>query len=679
VKRFFVGCVVVFSLFGCGGSSNSTVPSGPVDALSFVTDDAFAIVAFDLVALRRSHALLETVATSLHATAADLSFIHRCDSMWYAYAGPSNRSYALFDCRDAPSDERESIVRAATASDSVITSDASGIVIVSPPGDTDPARIVPRRQSSPLVAAMRRTWRRAGNSAQVSFAFIPTDAMRASFGQSELGADAGDAVRQFLARVAAAPRDITGFLAVEGDRLASTFVVSTLDEEEAQFLEGFLIAAREAPAEEEPGDDALDAMMASLFQDLVVRREGASVVATHEFDGLDARLAVVVDAFLAHRSETTGETPRVANDQQSRVDQAMQRGDYGAVIAEVEPELSAIVNRLPDDPASWGPIGWILEAYLGAGRSLDVVALVASIEEAYASRRLEVPSVEHAFARMSVARALELRGDLASALAEFDRSLASLGEATGVDAIESVTSAGQYGRAMVLAKLGRLDEALASIDRSSGARPVASTREEALGQSDEDYARWLVVENNRAWVAFLARRPDVGLPRIESVIRAIDTRPIDSASQATYFDTHANLLFLTGRFEEAARAHRDELDASGEAYGLDHPYRALGLYSIARVEVALHHGEKAVRYARQAVALLERTVTRSHPDTAIAHLRLAEALAEAGQGPEAHAEAALAVELFHASTVAASVERREAETFLTAHPGSGVAGVRSHP
>ena len=109
----------------------------------------------------------------------------------------------------------------------------------------------------------------------------------------------------------------------------------------------------------------------------------------------------------------------------------------------------------------------------------------------------------------------------------------------------------------------------------------------------------------------------------------------DHPSIAKACNALALVLEATGELDEALALHKQMHGIMVKAHGEEHINIAGALFNIGRVLVMLHRYEEAIPHLRNASTQWERALGVSHPQTALTHGALGEALLGAGKPDEA--------------------------------------------
>jgi tetratricopeptide (TPR) repeat protein len=215
---------------------------------------------------------------------------------------------------------------------------------------------------------------------------------------------------------------------------------------------------------------------------------------------------------------------------------------------------------------------------------------VAALEHAERTRGPRHPAVAHAL--HSLSNVLQRQGDLPAALDHVERAVA-LAEAAIPD--HSDIALMRAGRASILAKLGRTDEARDDL------RAQVARFEPELGPH---HTAVLALKTNLA--GMLAN--EGAFAQAEPLLQAVAEGRTATLGvrHPTTLDARNNVAVITqlsGRFEEAEREHRQVLELSREVLGPRHRAVATTLADLAGALAYQGRNEEAVLHYRSALAI----------------------------------------------------------------------------
>lgn len=648
----------------CGGTTPSArLTRLEADPLAYVPVDAVAIFHVDLVRFHQATEIFAMFARANPRLAADSAF-WRCDSFLVAVGRTGVARTGILACPGIGPTEFERLLAASADSESRFVAVGPGIAVRLEGGAEMPVAV---RRSGPVAQALRE--QRAESHAFASLAFVPDDALRAAF----VASSEDPSARAILEPLVSSFLGLDAWFVANGPRIRAHLVGRTSEVVAARMLAA-MFQALAAPAGPVDGEQEVARLFLSAFE---FRVDGTSSVGDANIEDVAGFFTGIQSAMRAERSRRDEEAARAslaalpaaqretgasAPSPSDEAYAALRRFEYSEVIASIESRRASLRPDVAvDDVHLLLALG---EAYTATGRAEEALAIYQWADSS------ELPAGDTPVAafrwrvRFLAGRARNTRGDLVGAIAELDRALAV---AQQFRAPENVVRDTYFERAFVLARAGRGDEAHVDLRATPGDPSIAElTPERAVEADEEFYLVWISLQNNLAWADYLAGRYAEGIARMEALFRAVATRPRRGGVRASYENTLGCLLLASGRFEEASAAFQRDLALRGRTTHENDPARANTLVLLATSELRLHHIDKAIQYARRGLALFERTRTDRHPETALARLRLAQALRESGDAAGSRAEAQRAVESFRAGVEPTHPDRREAEAFLAA-------------
>lgn len=649
---------LVFLVVGCGGGSPSVrdARSAAGDPLVFVPDSVDALMRFDLARIRAEPAFGPILARAASSFGPVAGLLTEVPVWWFAgdFDGPDDEDAYIMLC-SVPPDLREEVAaelenNPAPDGFSQLTPDGTLIIAAAGMGD-DVERIMRRgrRGVAPVVEAMRRTQNERRELGFVTAVFLPSDAMREAFVQSAEESEA----RIMLQRIANGVRTVEGVVSASQGEVAVD-VDFVVPEDEDASLVAMMLEMMHA-AEPEAPESPIDELTADWMARMDIRRD-AGHVRTHAsvatIAGAAERMRSLVDQYFAESAAAPRTTTRRAP-----FFEEYRRGEFRTVVDGLAPERDALLARLAQDPSALPSLGVLVDAYVQLGQTTDALALLEAIDARVRETGMTVHPNHRAALDQTAVTALELRGDYARALARIDAAPARAGDPIAAAQREDV-------RGFLLAKMQDEARCLAATRSAVEALP-ARRLDGAQAASSESFTIWLSGRNNLAWTYGLLGRAEEGLAIMEPLMTLIEgDERVLQPSRAAYLNTLGFLLFEAGRFRESVAAHREEFQIRSTIFREDDPRRAFSLLHLSRAETRAGQPDKGLRHARMALTLADRGRGPTHPETALAHLRIAEALHASGSAADARTEAEEAVRIYGLSTEPTHVDRREAEAFL---------------
>lgn len=250
------------------------------------------------------------------------------------------------------------------------------------------------------------------------------------------------------------------------------------------------------------------------------------------------------------------------------------------------------------------------------------------------ARQLDTETSRPADVRAAAFAAL---GQVRESLGQFDQALHMFEQAQALYAVSAATQVGEserlvpaLGRARVLHRLDRLDDAMAAIDQIQAQVPetehwrLRMTRGTILiaqshydeaepevlaaldGAPEEAVRSRVVMMSNMGGIASFRGRPRDAFPWYERALEAAAAHPEVREERASVLLNYANDLSLLGEYAAAAERMQEALDIRLALYGEAHYRSVETLGAQAGVFSDMGDYERALETAERALALEER-------------------------------------------------------------------------